>query len=688
MEAALGAGAMFAGYRIERVLGQGGMGTVYLAAHPRLPRSIALKLLGRELYADDELRLRFEREADVAARLDHPNIVAVYDRGVEDHQLWISMQYVDGSDAAEFRGASMDPARAVRIVGQTADALDYAHERGVLHRDVKPANILLTPVRGGDRVLLSDFGIARLRDETHGLTKTGTFVATLAYASPEQLSGHPLDHRADQYALGATLFALLTGQTPFAATNPGTIVTAHLQRPVPSASAAAPGLPAAIDAVIAKAMAKRPDARFTSCAEFADAAAEALADRRTAPTQQAARPMIAEHEMPLNADSQQHATRGRHRAPSGPVPESNPAASPGQQFASTGGPVDQFHSPGSGRPHIPVGPSGQPFSPAGVHGQHFTTAGSQGQRFSPAGAAPGQQVGDVGAPGQQFVPQGSTGQQIGVVGAPGQQFVPQGPAAGQQVGPVGALGQQFVLPGSASGRQHTATAVPDRQYAAVGSVSGQQFAPGAAGTPPAAAPHSGRQRSPRERKIRRRRAIAAAIAVFGFVVVIVAAREGGTPLAPAADPGQPSPPAPAAPWGASQSIADAFPELIPGSPEETGWRGASCGEVAPITGPTDPPPTHQLACTDRDGVQVRYSEFAAAGDIDGYLAVEVDELADSGSRAVEGGRLLVYQAPDHATFPLLTRVRNSTRGRILIEVSWPSHTFEDIYQQWWHPAPF
>ncbi|WP_245568845.1 serine/threonine-protein kinase [Nocardia concava] len=274
--AGLVSGTVFAGYRIERLLGRGGMGTVYLAGHPRLPRSVALKLLNRDLYADDEVRRRFEREADVAARLDHPNIVAVLDRGVEAGQLWISMQYVDGPDASGFAGEPLDPRRAVRIIEQTADALDYAHGRGVLHRDVKPANILLTRGRDGDRVLLGDFGIARLRDDQQQLTRTGELLATLAYAAPEQLSDRPVDHRADQYALGCTLYALLTGHAPFAATNPGAMVAAHLTQAVPSASAAVPRLGPAIDTVIARAMAKRPEDRFGTCSELAAAAHLAL----------------------------------------------------------------------------------------------------------------------------------------------------------------------------------------------------------------------------------------------------------------------------------------------------------------------------------------------------------------------------------------------------------------------------
>ncbi|MFF2088326.1 protein kinase [Nocardia sp. NPDC058176] len=271
-------GGVFAGYTIERLLGRGGMGSVYLARHPRLPRRTAMKLLNRELFFDNEIRARFEREADLVAQLEHPNIVTVYDRGVEDDQLWISMRYIDGSDASSLP-APVDPARAVRIVAETAAALDFAHSRGVLHRDVKPANILIEPIEGGERVYLTDFGIARLHDDSAAkLTQTGTFTATLAFASPEQLSGIALDGRADQYSLACTLYRLLTGTTPFEAANPVTVIQGHLQQPPPRASAARPGLPAALDAVLARAMAKRPHDRFGSCAEFAAAAAHALTD--------------------------------------------------------------------------------------------------------------------------------------------------------------------------------------------------------------------------------------------------------------------------------------------------------------------------------------------------------------------------------------------------------------------------
>lgn len=271
-------GEVFAGYTIERLLGRGGMGSVYLARHPRLPRLTAMKLLNPDLFDDTESRTRFEREAELVARLDHPNIVTVFDRGVEGDQPWICMRYIDGTDAAALEAWALPPQRAVQIIAETAKALDFAHSRGVLHRDVKPANILLERVEGDqERVYLSDFGIARFRDDTGRLTQTGTFTATLAYAAPEQLSGAPLDHRADQYSLACTLFRLLTGTVPFDATNPVAVIQGHLGAPPPEVSRLRPGLPRALDGVLATAMAKRPADRFGSCAEFAAAARQALA---------------------------------------------------------------------------------------------------------------------------------------------------------------------------------------------------------------------------------------------------------------------------------------------------------------------------------------------------------------------------------------------------------------------------
>lgn len=281
----LSVGDVVAGYRIERVLGQGGMGAVYLVANPELPRHEALKLMSVELSKDPGFRARFLREAEVAGRLAHPNIVPIHRRGeTAEGQLWIAMQFIDGTDAEqECLDGRMTAQRAVHIISEVAKALDYAHHNQVIHRDVKPANFLLARQAGtSERVMLADFGIARALDDAN-LTGTGQMVATLAYAAPEVIAGQALGPATDQYSLACSLFRLLTGKTPFAqaGTQPA-ILMAHLHQAVPRISEQAPGLPQALDAIIATAMAKDPAQRYSSCTEFAAAAAAALQPASTA----------------------------------------------------------------------------------------------------------------------------------------------------------------------------------------------------------------------------------------------------------------------------------------------------------------------------------------------------------------------------------------------------------------------
>ena len=266
-------GQVFAGYTILRVLGAGGMGTVYLATHPRLPREDALKVLPAEFTNDAEYRTRFTREADLAAGLSHPHIVGVVDRGEFDGQFWISMDYVAGADVSrllkEQYPSGMPVDEALTIVAAVAAALDYAHDRGLLHRDVKPANILLADPDGQNRrVYLADFGIARRIDDSAGLTETNVAVGTVAYAAPEQLRGDPVDGRADQYALACTAFHLLTGAPPYPDANPAVVITHHLYAPPPSPGACDAEL-RNLDPVFRRAMAKEPSDRFATCSEFA-----------------------------------------------------------------------------------------------------------------------------------------------------------------------------------------------------------------------------------------------------------------------------------------------------------------------------------------------------------------------------------------------------------------------------------
>jgi serine/threonine protein kinase len=273
----LTSGETFAGYTIVRLLGSGGMGEVYLAKHPRLPRHDALKVLPPGVSSDTEFRERFNREADLAAALYHPHIVGVHDRGEDEGHLWISMDFVDGPDSAQFLRTryptGMPRDAAIDIVAAVADALDYAHKRGLLHRDVKPANILLAePGKDDQRILLADFGIARLLDDVSGLTATNMTVGTVIYAAPEQLTDVPVDGRADQYSLAATAYHLLTGAPPFAHSNPAVVIGQHLTASPPKPSDKH-GQLADLDAPFATALSKNPRDRYESCRDFAAALA-------------------------------------------------------------------------------------------------------------------------------------------------------------------------------------------------------------------------------------------------------------------------------------------------------------------------------------------------------------------------------------------------------------------------------
>jgi serine/threonine-protein kinase len=279
---ALSSPTVFAGYTILRPLGSGGMADVYLAKHPRLPRRDALKVLTEGTTADPEFRERFNREADLAATLWHPHIVAVHDRGEFDGHLWIAMDYVEGTDAARlmrerFRGG-MSEQDVSAIVTAVAGALDYAHARGLLHRDVKPANILLThPDEDDRRILLADFGVARHLADISGITETNVAVGTVAYAAPEQLVGSNIDGRADQYALAASAFHLLTGSPPYRNSNPVAVIGQHLHAELPRLSDYRPDL-ADLDEVFFKALAKDPADRFDRCRQFAAAFNEHISD--------------------------------------------------------------------------------------------------------------------------------------------------------------------------------------------------------------------------------------------------------------------------------------------------------------------------------------------------------------------------------------------------------------------------
>jgi serine/threonine-protein kinase len=271
----LAPGATFAGYTIIRMLGTGGAGEVYLAQHAGLPRHDALKVLPLAMTADREFRARFKRETAIATSLYHPHVLQVHDRGEFEGQLWIAMDYVDGTNAAQLMRerfpAGMPAGEALAIVTVIAEALDYAQQRGLLHRDVKPANVFLTnPGDGEQRILLADFGIARPLDEASRRTAANLTTATVAYAAPEQLTGARIDRRVDQYGLAATAFDLLTGAPPYEGSNPDTVISQHLSADPPKLSDRHPEL-ARLDGIMCRALAKNPAHRFDRCGQFADA---------------------------------------------------------------------------------------------------------------------------------------------------------------------------------------------------------------------------------------------------------------------------------------------------------------------------------------------------------------------------------------------------------------------------------
>jgi Protein kinase domain/WD domain, G-beta repeat len=293
------AGARVGGYRLEQQLGRGGMAVVYLARDERLDRLVALKILAAALAADEAFRTRFIRESRAAAAVDDPHIIPVFDAGQAEGMLYIAMRYVPGGDVGTLvrRDGPLPLGRAAAVIAQVASALDAAHAAGLVHRDVKPANMLVD-VRPGrsDHVYLADFGLSKKTlAASAGLTGTGQFLGTLDYVAPEQIQARPADGRTDQYGLACAAFELLTGAPPFPREDAAAVIYAHLSEPPPPVGSRRADLPPAADQVFARALAKAPTGRYPSCQEFADALLQALGTAPPGPFPQAAEEPVPDH---------------------------------------------------------------------------------------------------------------------------------------------------------------------------------------------------------------------------------------------------------------------------------------------------------------------------------------------------------------------------------------------------------
>jgi hypothetical protein len=311
-------GDEFAGYRIERRLGRGGMGILYLAVEPGLDRRVALKLIAPEA-AEEVFARRFAEESRIAASIEHPNVVPIYAAGEEGGVPFIAMRYVAGSDLNQriAREGRLAPEQAVALIAQVANGLDAIHAAGLVHRDVKPANVLLSGGDGADHAYITDFGVARNVTTESGLTQTGRFVGTLDYVAPEQISGAAIDARVDVYALGCLLFKLLTGEVPFPREGEAARLYAHLHDPPPAPSLYAPAVSMALDDVVARAMSKQPEDRYPSAGDFGRAALAALsgtqvsAPERTVATGAAATATAETKQLPPSDERPPSAGRSR-----------------------------------------------------------------------------------------------------------------------------------------------------------------------------------------------------------------------------------------------------------------------------------------------------------------------------------------------------------------------------------------
>jgi hypothetical protein len=326
----IGLGTVFAGHRLDAVAGRGGMGVVYKATHLALDRVVALKLIAPEISGDEQFRERFKQESMTAAALDHPNVVPIYDAGEEHGQLYVTMRHVPGTDLRALieQSGALPPAEAASIIAQIADALDAAHERGLVHRDVKPGNILIEDRGGRRHAYLTDFGLTKHAASDSGMTKTGMFVGTLDYIAPEQLQGQAVDARTDVYSLACVLYQAVTGQVPYPRDSEPSKMWAHMGEDPPKVRQVRADVPDAFEEVVERGMAKKPEDRYPSTGDLGRAALAAAEDRQATQVERsvATGDAAPAHAMPPPVVSMPAPPTG---VASAPAPTAGPAAPAG-----------------------------------------------------------------------------------------------------------------------------------------------------------------------------------------------------------------------------------------------------------------------------------------------------------------------------------------------------------------------
>jgi hypothetical protein len=359
-------GDVFAGHRIDALGGRGGMGMVYRATHLRLERTVALKVISPELAADEGFRQRFQREAQLAASIDHPNVIEIYDADEADGQLYITMRWVQGQDLGTMleRSGRLDPDTAVRVIGEVGFALDAAHARGLVHRDIKPGNILIADRDG--HVYLTDFGLTREAGEGGALTRTGMFVGTADYAAPEQIKGDRVDARTDVYALTCVLVQAVTGRVPYDRDSEMSKMWAHVNDPPPRLRERVADVPEALEQVVERGMAKDPQDRYPSTGDLARAAAAAVLAR---PVRQEERTVATGAAAPVDTRAHQAGpTAGETivSAPAAPIGPTAPGQTPPSGFPAVTAPPAPPAPPGTAPPQQPPPGPWTPPPPTGA----------------------------------------------------------------------------------------------------------------------------------------------------------------------------------------------------------------------------------------------------------------------------------------------------------------------------------